>query len=78
MKEKFKKVKDRHLFYRLLAEITGCSVQNITMNWFVRSYLGVPKNQTGVTEIFLDKYLQFEQEKTIINQQLHEKYFGKN
>lgn len=78
MKEKFKKVKDKHLFYRLLAEITGCSVQNITMNWFVRSYLGVPKDKTEVTETFLDKYLQFEQEKTQIINSLHEKYFGKN
>lgn len=78
MKEKFKKVKDRPTFYRLLAKLTGCEVQNVSSNWFARSYLAVPKDKTEVTETFLDKYLQFEQEKTQIINQIHEKYFGKN
>lgn len=76
MKEKFKKVKDRATFYRMLAKITGCDVQNVSTNWFARSYLAIPKNQVEKTETFLDKYLQFEQEKTKITNQLHEKYFG--
>lgn len=78
MKEKFKKVKDRHGFYKLVSDHTGCNPKNIEKNWFGGLFIAVPKNWITWCETLLDKYLQFEQEKTIINQQLHEKYFGKN
>lgn len=76
MKEKFKKVKDRPTFYRLLANHTGFEVQNVSSNWFARSYLAVPKNQIEKTESFLDNYLKFEKELTDLKTKLHEKYFG--
>lgn len=80
MKEKFKKVKDRHIFYRLLAEITGCDVQNVSTNWFARSYLAVPKHHLELSEKFLDDFLETEKKteanKTKEFNQLHEKYFG--
>ena len=77
MKEKFKKIKDRHYFYSLVSDHTGCNPKNIEKNWFGGLFLAVPKNWIDWCDTFLDKFLDYEKEKTISDNQLKEKYFGK-
>jgi DNA-dependent RNA polymerase auxiliary subunit epsilon len=76
MKEKFKKVRDRKLFFNLVSKHTGCDIQNVSTNWFSRAYLAVPKTWIEWTDTFLDKFLEYEKEYQKASKTLHEKYFG--
>ena len=76
MKEKFSKVKDRQKLFLLISQHTGCDPQNISKNWFGKSFLAVPKTWTTWTDTFLDKFLEYEKEYQKASKQLHEKYFG--
>ena len=77
MKEKFKKVKDKQTFFKLISEKTGVMPQNISSNWFGRGFIVVPKNWILWTDDFLDRYLELEKEKAIDDKNRLIKYFGK-
>lgn len=77
MKEKFKKVKDRQKFFRMVSEKTGCSIHNVTINWFGKQFVAVPKNRLDFVDSFLDVFIEFEKELKFAEQQLLIKYFGK-
>lgn len=77
MLNKFKKIKDRHYFYRVMASATGKEPHSIQNNWFKKLFCGVPKDCIPVAEKTIDTFIEYENELSQITESLKLKYFGK-
>lgn len=75
MLTKFKKIKDRKLFYNILSNLTGCNPQSIQNNWF-RLFAAVPKPYIELSENTIDKFIIYEKELHTLTESLKTKHFG--
>lgn len=77
MLNKFKKIKDRSYFYRVLADETGKDPHSIQNNWFKKLFCSVPKDCTPIAEKTIDTFIEYENELSKRTESIKIKYFGK-
>lgn len=76
MLQKFKRIKDRQFFYRLLSKATGCEYTSIEKNWFKKMFCAVPKPYLEITNKEIDNFIEYEKELKKLTEKLNHKYFG--
>jgi len=77
MLAKFKKIKDKTYFYRVLGTKTGREPNSIQNHWFKQMFCSVPVPHQKTAEETIDIFIEYEKELHETTERLHIKYFGK-
>ena len=77
MLQKFKKINNKVLFYRVLGTKTGRDPGTIQNHWFSQKFCTVPVHHQENAEKTIDTFIEYENELSKITESLKLKYFGK-